>query len=167
MIAMDREPSAAVELFEESLAEYEAAGDETGRLLPLNNLAANALARGDNELAISLLRERVAGTRGRDTYSLALAIGLLGFALAANGESEEARQSFEESLARLLQFACVVGQPNVPDGELHAAHRKLGFHRACSPPPGSTPGTATPAGRNPGLFPPTCRPACSSPAPVG
>jgi predicted ATPase len=98
MIAMDREPSAAVELFEESLAEYEAAADETGRLLPLNNLAANALARGDNELAISLLRERVAGTRGRDTYSLALAIGLLGFALAANGESEEARQSFEESL---------------------------------------------------------------------
>jgi len=98
MIAMDREPSAAVELYEESLAEYEAAGDETGRLGALQNLAANALARGDNERAISLLRERVAGTRGRDTYSLALAIGLLGFALAANGESEEARQSFEESL---------------------------------------------------------------------
>ena len=98
MIAMDRDPSAAVELFEESLAEYEAAGDETGRLITLQNLAANALARGDNERAISLLRERVAGTRGRDTYSLALAIGLLGFALAANGESEEARQSFEESL---------------------------------------------------------------------
>ena len=54
--------------------------------------------RGDNERAISLLRERVAGTRGRNTYSLALAIGLLGFALAANGENEEARQSFEESL---------------------------------------------------------------------
>ena len=98
MIAMDRDPSAAVELYEESLAEYEAAGDETGRLPALQNLAANALARGDNERAISLLRERVAGTRGRDTYSLALAIGLLGFALAANGESEEARQSFEESL---------------------------------------------------------------------
>ena len=98
MIAMDRDSSAAVELFEESLAEYEAAGDETGRLTTLQNLAANALARGDNELAISLLRERVAGTRGRNTYSLALAIGLLGFALAANGESEEARQSFEESL---------------------------------------------------------------------
>ena len=98
MIAMDRDPSAAVELYEESLAEYEAAGDETGRLTALQNLASNALARGDNERAISLLRERVAGTRGRDTYSLALAIGLLGFALAANGESEEARQSFEESL---------------------------------------------------------------------
>jgi predicted ATPase len=98
MIAMDRDPSAAVELYEESLAEYEAAGDETGRLGALQNLAANALTRGDNERAISLLRERVAGTRGRDTYSLALAIGLLGFALAANGEREEARQSFEESL---------------------------------------------------------------------
>ena len=98
MIATDRDPSAAVELYEESLAEYEAAGDETGRLTALQNLASNALARGDNERAISLLRERVAGTRGRDTYSLALAIGLLGFALAANGESEEARQSFEESL---------------------------------------------------------------------
>ncbi len=98
MIAMDRDPSAAVELYEESLAEYEAAGDERGRLLALQNLAANALARGDTERAISLLRERVAGTRGRDTYSLALAIGLLGFALAANGESEEARRSFEESL---------------------------------------------------------------------
>jgi len=98
MIAMDRDPSAADELYAQSLAEYEAAGDEKGRLAPLQNLAANALARGDNERAISLLRERVAGTRGRDTYSLALAIGLLGFALAANGESAEARQSFEESL---------------------------------------------------------------------
>jgi predicted ATPase len=98
MIAGTRSDHTAEELYEESLAEYEAAGDETGRLLPLQNLASNALARGDNERAISLLRERVAGTRGRDTYSLALAIGLLGFALAANGESEEARQSFEESL---------------------------------------------------------------------
>ena len=98
MIAKNRDPSAGVELYEESLAEYQAAGDETGRFLPLQNLASNALARGDNQRAISLLRERVAGTRGRDTYSLALAIGLLGFALAANGESEEARQSFEESL---------------------------------------------------------------------
>ena len=44
------------------------------------------------------MREKIAGTRGRNTYSLALAIGLLGFALAANGENEEARQSFEESL---------------------------------------------------------------------
>jgi predicted ATPase len=92
------DPIAAIEQYEESLAEYEAAGDETGRLLVLQNLASNALARGDNERAISLLRERVAGTRGRNTYSLALAIGLLGFALAANGETEEARQSFEESL---------------------------------------------------------------------
>jgi predicted ATPase len=99
MIATQRDiDGAGVALYEESLAEYEAAGDEAGRLTPLQNLAANALARGDNERAISLLRERVAGTRGRNTYSLALAIGLLGFALAANGESEEARQSFEESL---------------------------------------------------------------------
>jgi predicted ATPase len=98
MVATDRDPSAAVELYEESLAEYEAAGDETGRLLILQNLASNAIARGDNERAISLLRERVARTRGRDNYSVALAIGLLGFALAANGETEEARQSFEESL---------------------------------------------------------------------
>jgi predicted ATPase len=98
MVAMDRDPSAALELYEESLAEYKAAGDEEGRLLLLQNLAANALARGDNQRAISLLRERVASTRGRDNYSLALAIGLLGFALAANGENEEARQSFEESL---------------------------------------------------------------------
>ena len=98
MIATDRDPNAAAELYEESLAEYEAAGDEKGRLLPLQNLASNALSRRDYERAISLLRERVAGTRGRDTYSLALAIGLLGFALAANGETEEAQQSFEESL---------------------------------------------------------------------
>ncbi|MGZ4391339.1 MAG: ATP-binding protein [Gaiellaceae bacterium] len=96
MIAHD--PAVAVEHYEESLAEYEAAGDENGRLTAVQNLAANALARGDNQRAISLLRERVAGTRGRNTYSLALAIGLLGFALAANGETEEARQSFEESL---------------------------------------------------------------------
>jgi predicted ATPase len=97
IIAVTRDPG-SVELLEESLSEYEAAGDETGRLLPLQNLASDALRRGDNERAISLLRERVAGTRGRDNYSLALAIGLLGFALAANGESEEARQSFDESL---------------------------------------------------------------------
>ncbi len=98
MVAIDRDPSAAVELYEESLKEYKAAGDEAGRLLALQNLAANALARGDNQRAISLLREKIASTRGRDNYSLALAIGLLGFALAANGENEEARQSFEESL---------------------------------------------------------------------
>jgi predicted ATPase len=98
MVASQRDPNAGVELYEESLAEYQAAGDEAGRLVPLQNLASNALARGDNERAISLLRERVAGTRGRNTYSLALAIGLLGFALAANRENEEARQSFEESL---------------------------------------------------------------------
>ena len=95
---MDRDPSAAVELYEESLKEYKAAGDEAGRLVPLQNLAANALARGDNQGAITLLREKIANTRGRDNYSLALAIGLLGFALAANGENKEARQSFEESL---------------------------------------------------------------------
>ena len=99
MIATERDlDGAAVELYEQSLAEYEAAGDEAGRLVPLQNLAANAVARGDNQRAISLLRERIASTGGRDNYSLSLAIGLLGFALAANGESEEARQSFEESL---------------------------------------------------------------------
>ena len=58
MIAMDRDPSAAVELYEESLAEYEAAGDERGRLLALQNLAANALARGDNRTGdLALARE--------------------------------------------------------------------------------------------------------------
>jgi predicted ATPase/class 3 adenylate cyclase len=98
MLAGGRDPDAAVELYEQSLAEYEAVGDTSGRLAPLQNLASNALERGDNERAILLLRERVAGTRGRDNFSLALAIGLLGFALAANGETEEARQSFEESL---------------------------------------------------------------------
>jgi predicted ATPase len=98
MVASQRDPKTGVELYEESLAEYQAAGDEASRLVPLQNLASNALARGDNERAISLLRERIASTRGRDTYSLALAIGLLGFALAASGENEEARKSFEESL---------------------------------------------------------------------
>ena len=68
--------------YEESLAEYEAAGDETGRLATLQNLASNAISRGDYQRAISLLREKIAGTGDRDTYSLALAIGLLGFALA-------------------------------------------------------------------------------------
>jgi tetratricopeptide (TPR) repeat protein len=98
LLATQHDPDAAVELYEQSLAEYEAVGDTSGRLAPLQNLASNALERGDNERAISLLRERVAGTRGRDNFSLALAVGLLGFALAANGETGEARQSFEESL---------------------------------------------------------------------
>jgi predicted ATPase/class 3 adenylate cyclase len=89
---------AAIDLYEESLAEYEAAGDDAGRLLTLQNLASNALGRGDYQRAISLLREKRESTRGRDTYSDALAVGLLGFAFAGNGETEEARKSFEESL---------------------------------------------------------------------
>ena len=92
------DPIAAIDLYEESLAEYEAAEDEVGRLLTLQNLASNAIGTGDFERAISLLREKIARTGDRDTYSLALAVGLLGFALAGSGESEEARQSFEESL---------------------------------------------------------------------
>jgi predicted ATPase/class 3 adenylate cyclase len=92
------DPIAAIDYYEESLAEYEAAGDETGRLGALQGLASNALTRGDNERAISLLRDKIASTGDRDTYSLALAVGLLGFALAGNGENEEARQSFEQSL---------------------------------------------------------------------
>jgi predicted ATPase/class 3 adenylate cyclase len=92
------DPIAAFDLYEESLAEYEAAEDDVGRLLTLQNLASNAIGRRDYERAISLLREKIARTGDRDTYSLALAVGLLGFALAGSGESEEARQSFEESL---------------------------------------------------------------------
>jgi predicted ATPase/class 3 adenylate cyclase len=99
MVAGSRDDhSAANERYEESLAEYEAVGDDAGRLVPLQNLASNALSRKDYQRAISLLREKIAGTGDRDTYSLALAVGLLGFALAGNGENEEARQSFEESL---------------------------------------------------------------------
>ena len=94
------DPVAAIELYEHSLAEYEAAGDEAGRLLTLQNLAANAVGRGDYQRAISLLRDKIASTGDRDTYKLALAVGLLGFALAGNGgNEEEARQSFERSLA--------------------------------------------------------------------
>jgi predicted ATPase/class 3 adenylate cyclase len=89
---------AALEQLEASLAEYQAAGDEWGQLGVLQNLAASAVGRGDYQRAISLLRERIARTRGRDTYGLALAVGLLGFALAGNGDTEEARTSFEESL---------------------------------------------------------------------
>ena len=92
------DPIAAIEYYEESLAEYEAAGDERGRLHLLQNFASNAVGRGDYQRAISLLRDKIASTGSRDTYSLALAVGLLGFALAGNGENEEARQSFEKSL---------------------------------------------------------------------
>jgi predicted ATPase/class 3 adenylate cyclase len=92
------DPIAAIEYYEESLAEYEAAGDEVGRLGLLQDLASNAVGRGDYQRAISLLRDKIASTGSRDTYSLALAVGLLGFALAGNGENEEARQSFEKSL---------------------------------------------------------------------
>ena len=93
-----RDPTAAMAYYEEALAEYEAAGDEAGRLTTLQNLASDAIGRGDYPRAISLLRDKIASTGDRDTYSLALAIGLLGFALAGNGENEEARQSFEQSL---------------------------------------------------------------------
>ena len=91
-------PSPRSTYYEEALAEYEAAGDEAGRLATLQNLASNAIGRGDYQRAISLLRDKIASTGDRDTYSLALAVGLLGFALAGNGENEEARQSFEQSL---------------------------------------------------------------------
>jgi tetratricopeptide (TPR) repeat protein len=64
----------------------------------LQDFASNAVGRGDYQRAISLLRDKIASTGDRDTYSLALAVGLLGFALAGNGENEEARQSFEQSL---------------------------------------------------------------------
>jgi hypothetical protein len=89
---------AALKWYEESLEEYEAAGDDAGRLAQLQNLASNAVSRRDYQLAISLLREKIAGTGDRDTYALAIAVGLLGFALAGNGENEEARRSFEQSL---------------------------------------------------------------------
>jgi predicted ATPase/class 3 adenylate cyclase len=93
-----RDPIAAMEHYEDSLVEYEAAGDTVGRLGTLQDLAANAVGRGDYQRAISLLRDKLATDDGRDTYSLALAVGLLGFALAGNGDNEEARKSFEESL---------------------------------------------------------------------
>jgi predicted ATPase len=89
---------AALKWYEESLEEYEAAGDYAGRLAQLQNLASNAISRRDYQLAVSLLREKIASTGDRDTYALAIAVGLLGFALAGNGENEEARRSFEESL---------------------------------------------------------------------
>jgi predicted ATPase/class 3 adenylate cyclase len=92
------DPIAAIDYYEESLAEYEAAGDEARRLGLLQDFASNAVGRGDYQRAISLLRDKIASTGDRDTYSLALAVGLLGFALAGNGENEEARQSFEQSL---------------------------------------------------------------------
>jgi predicted ATPase len=99
MVAAHRgDYNAANERYEESLAEYEAAGDDAGRLLPLQNLASNAISRKDYQRAISLLREKIARTPEHDTYGRALAVGLLGFALAGNGENENARQSFEESL---------------------------------------------------------------------
>ena len=92
------DPIAAIEYYEEALAEYEAVGDEAGRRGLLQDLASNAVERGDYQRAISLLREKIATHDGRDTYSLALAVGLLGFALAGIGENDEARQSFEQSL---------------------------------------------------------------------
>jgi predicted ATPase/class 3 adenylate cyclase len=92
------DPIAAIEYYEEALVEYEAVGDEAGRLGTLQDLASNAVGRGDYQRAISLLRDKIANDGGRDTYSLALAVGLLGFALAGNGEHEEARQSFGQSL---------------------------------------------------------------------
>src|SRR4029450_4449446 len=86
-----RDPIAAIDYYEESLAEYEAAGDEARRLGLLQDFASNAGGRGEYQRAASLLRDKIASTGDRDTYSLALAVGLLGFALAGNGENEEAR----------------------------------------------------------------------------
>jgi predicted ATPase len=117
MVADSRDDdSAAIERYEESLAEYEAVGDDAGRLLPLQNLASNALHRKDYQRAISLLREKIAVTGDRDTYSLALGVGLLGFALAGNGENQEARQSFEESLEMCRAHGFSRGEAEVLTG---------------------------------------------------
>ena len=134
------DPIAAIEYYEEALAEYEAVGDEAGRLGLLQDLASNAVERGDYQRAISLLREKIATHDGRDTYSLALAVGLLGFALAGIGENEEARQSFEQSLemCRADGFSRAGSgdtvrsrRPHADDEPVEGARVLPGEHRAC------------------------------------
>ena len=89
----------ATRLLEESLAEHEAGGIAYHRLSTLSNLAAVANAKGDHARAAELGRELVAGAGAYDSTLLANSLNNLGLALEALGRTDEARSSFERSVA--------------------------------------------------------------------
>lgn len=98
----------ATQLLEEALREYDALHEDAGidespvahaHQLVRSNLAGVAGAAGDHARAIELGREIVAGERGENDFALIIALNSLGMALEETGQTEEARDCFEEAIA--------------------------------------------------------------------
>jgi tetratricopeptide (TPR) repeat protein len=89
----------ATRLLEASLAEARLAGGTAHPPDALFHLVALAHSSGDYARAIELAGELVTRTKGRDSQGQAYALNLLGLSLEASGRTQEAQQSFEESIA--------------------------------------------------------------------
>jgi predicted ATPase/class 3 adenylate cyclase len=99
------DPRGASRLFEASATAFAQIGDEESRLVELGFLATAVHDAGDPARAIALHREGVAGLR-RDGTPLRLAYALANLASAEElaGNTEQAKRSFEESLALSRQI---------------------------------------------------------------
>ena len=93
-------------LCEEAADAHSGPGDEQLQRRALMLLASVETLQGDHARAVGLLRDVVASTRREgSTLDLALALGNLGVAEDAAGETEQGRRSMEESIALLRQDA--------------------------------------------------------------
>ena len=87
-------------LFEEAADAHGGPGDEQLQRRALMSLATVDSAQGDHARAVGVLRDVVASTRREgSTHELAIAVLNLGVSEANAGETDEARRSYEESIA--------------------------------------------------------------------
>jgi tetratricopeptide (TPR) repeat protein len=97
-------------LFEEAADALGGPGEERLQRRALMGLATVDSAEGDDARAIELLRDVVASARREgSTLDLALAVGNLGVAYANADQMDEARRSYEESIALSRQDARKAG----------------------------------------------------------
>ena len=93
-------------LYEEAADAHSGPGDEQLQRRALMSLANVESVQGDHARAVGMLRNVVASTRREgSTLELALAFGNLGVSEANAGETDEARRSYEESIALSRQDA--------------------------------------------------------------
>jgi non-specific serine/threonine protein kinase len=87
-------------LYEEAADAHSGPGDEQLQRRALMSLANVESVQGDHARAVGMLRDVVASTRREgSTLELVLALGNLGVSEANAGETDEARRSYEESIA--------------------------------------------------------------------
>jgi predicted ATPase/class 3 adenylate cyclase len=92
--------SEARRLYEEAADAHGGPGDEQLQRRVLVSLATVDSAQGDHARAVGVLRDVVATTRREgSTHELAIAVLNLGVSEANAGETDEARRSYEESIA--------------------------------------------------------------------